>query len=305
MHALAAGLSYCDLNFQGHERIVATAVLDSPDGCVLIDPGPSSTLATLDRTLQGAGISSSDITTLVLTHIHLDHAGAVGTIVQRRPTTRVYVHQTGAPHLVDPARLVASATRLYADRMAELWGEVLPVPARSLNPLAGGERLEVGGRRLEVLYTPGHASHHVSYFDSRSGVAFVGDTAGIKRRESGYELPPTPPPDIDLELWRASLAQIGRWEPETLFLTHFGPSSPSRSHLAAFGDHLEWLGELARTAVSTSGAGAEGEQWFVERLRHHLRTRMSEAEAIEYEVAGRFDLSYRGLARYWSKRAPV
>ena len=203
MRVLARGLSYCDLNFQGCERIIATAVLDSPAGCVLIDPGPSSTLAGLDRALQHAGISSNDITTIVLTHIHLDHAGAVGTILRRRPATRVYVHKTGAPHLVDPSKLVASATRLYEDRMAELWGEVVPVPSAALHALDGGERIDVGGRRLDVLYTPGHASHHLSYFDSLSGVAFVGDTAGIKRREGGYELPPTPPPDIDLELWQA------------------------------------------------------------------------------------------------------
>ena len=303
MHVLAAGLSYCDLNFQGHDRIVATAVLDSPGGCVLIDPGPSSTLSTLDLALGDAGISSHDITAIVLTHIHLDHAGAVGTLLRRRPETRVYVHATGASHMVDPSKLVASATRLYGDRMAELWGEVAPVPAAALTALDGGEQIEVAGRRLDVAYTPGHASHHVSYFDSRSGVAFVGDTAGIKRREGGYELPPTPPPDIDLDLWRQSLARIDKWEADALFLTHFGPSSSARAHLAAFGDHLEWLGGLARRALATSDADVECERWFVERLRHQLRTRMSEAEALEYELAGRFDLSYRGLARYWRKKS--
>jgi glyoxylase-like metal-dependent hydrolase (beta-lactamase superfamily II) len=305
MRVLSGGLSYCDLHFQGRERIIATAVLDSPAGCVLIDPGPSSTLSALDQALQHAGISSSDITTIVLTHIHLDHAGAVGTMLRRRPSTQVYVHKAGAPHLVDPSRLVASATRLYADRMAELWGEVVAVPSAALHALGGGESIDVGGRRLDVIYTPGHASHHVSYFDSRSGVAFVGDTAGIKRREGGYELPPTPPPDIDLDLWRQSLSEIDRWDADALFLTHFGPSSTPRTHIAALGDRLEWVGRLARTALATSGNDEERERWFVEQLRRHLRTQMTETEALEYEVAGRFDLNYRGLARYWRKKTPA
>ncbi len=304
MRALATGLSYCDLTFQGHERIVATAVLDGPNGIALLDPGPSSTLPTLDAALERAGIAPADITTIVLTHIHLDHAGAVGTLVRRRPGTRVYVHKTGVPHLVDPSKLIASATRLYEDRMAVLWGEVAPVPAEALVALEGGEQIDVGGRRLDTIYTPGHASHHLSFFDPGSGVAFVGDTAGIKRRQGGYELPPTPPPDIDLELWRQSLALIDRWGADTLFLTHFGPSSPARAHLAAFGDHLEWLGGLARTALATCDTDEARELWFGDRLRHELRRRMGEAEALEYEVAGRFDLSYRGLARYWKKKAP-
>ncbi len=302
MRVLSAGLSYCDLNFQGHERIVATVVLDSPSGCVLIDPGPSSTLPTLDRILAQAGISAADVTTIVLTHIHLDHAGAVGTILRRQPGTRVYVHRAGAPHMVDPSKLLASASRLYAERMTELWGEVAPVPAAALTALDGGERIDVGGRTLETLFTPGHASHHLSYYDPASGVAFVGDTAGIKRREGLYELPPTPPPDIDLELWRQSLAAINQWGADTLFLTHFGPSQSARAHLAAFGDHLEWMGGLARTALAKFEGEDEREAWFTSELRRHLRTLMSETDAREYEVAGRFDLSYRGLARYWKKR---
>src|SRR5207302_4645412 len=131
-----------------------------------------------------------------------------------------------------------SATRLYGSEMDRLWGEVRSVPAASMKILQGGERLAVGSRMFDVAYTPGHASHHVSYFDRESGVAFVGDTAGVKLMAGGFVMPPTPPPDIDLEAWRRSLEKIGRWRPDTLLLTHFGPSSPVAPHLSALADHL-------------------------------------------------------------------
>src|SRR5207248_8922658 len=143
-----------------------------------------------------------------------------------KPELRGYVNEKGAPHLVDPTRLLASATRLYGDEMDRLWGDVLPVPAHTLSVLAGGERISAGGRDLDVAYTPGHASHHVSYFSRDASIAFVGDTAGIRLTPGAYVLPPTPPPDIDLEAWAESLRRIEKWGADTLFLTHFGPSSP-------------------------------------------------------------------------------
>ena len=157
-----------------------------------------------------------DVTALLLTHIHLDHAGATGSLVRENPALRVYVHERGAPHLVDPSKLLASASLLYGDAMERLWGEVSPVPASALTVLKGGERIEEGGRQLEVAYTPGHASHHVSYFNADTGIAFVGDTGGIKIVENGYVLPPTPPPDINLEAWDESLRTIEAWRPDTL-----------------------------------------------------------------------------------------
>src|SRR5262249_3867632 len=156
------GISYVDLNFQHVPRAIATAVLQSAGGIALVDPGPSSTLANLERELGTAGIGLSDVTALVLTHIHLDHAGSSGTIVRRYPGVRVYVHEKGAPHLAAPEKLLASATRLYGDQMDALWGEFLAVPSDRLIALSGGERISVGGRDLDVAYTPGHASHHVS-----------------------------------------------------------------------------------------------------------------------------------------------
>jgi glyoxylase-like metal-dependent hydrolase (beta-lactamase superfamily II) len=302
MNTLASGLSYVDLNFLGVPRVIATAVLQGPGGVALIDPGPASTLPALRAALAQAGIAMHDVTALLLTHIHLDHAGATGTLVHEHPALRVYVHESGARHMANPEKLIASATRLYGPDMDRLWGEFRPVPAEAMVSLAGGERVDAGGRTLEVAYTPGHASHHVSYFARDAGIAFIGDTAGIRLRPGGYVLPPTPPPDVDLELWRGSLARIGEWQPETLFLTHFGPSSPASPHATEMLDHLERCSDLAKASLAREGSDEDREAWFVEEVRRELRRRVSEADAQAYEAAGRFDLSWRGLARYWRKR---
>ena len=214
MKTLAPGISYIDVQFLGVPNIIATAVLHGPGGVALVDPGPSSTLPTLRAELERGGIQMPDVCALVLTHIHLDHAGAAGTLVREQPHLRVYVHEKGAPHMIDPGKLVASATRLWGADMDRLWGEVRAVPSDAVVALAGGERVDAAGRTLAVAYTPGHASHHVSYYDRDSGVAFVGDTAGIRRGQNGFVLPPTPPPDIDLEAWRDSLKTIDRWRAE-------------------------------------------------------------------------------------------
>src|SRR5262249_15335400 len=160
----------------------------------IIDPGPTSTLPTLQRAIEQAGLSMTDVRALLLTHIHLDHAGAAGTLVHQLPDLEVYVHEKGAPHLIDPSKLLASASPLYGDEMDRLWGEVRPVPAASVVALRGDERIEAGGRTFDVAYTPGHASHHVSYFSGEAGIAFVGDTAGVRLLPGGVNVPPTPPP---------------------------------------------------------------------------------------------------------------
>lgn len=302
MQTLAAGISYFDLNFQGRPRVIACGVLHGPGGVALIDPGPSSTLPTLRHHLADAGISLADVTTILLTHIHLDHAGATGTLVREIPLVQVYVHEIGAPHMADPAKLIASATRLYGDAMDQLWGEFAPVPREAMTTLRGGERIEAGGRALEVAYTPGHASHHVSYFSPESGVAFVGDTAGVQVVPNGFILPPTPPPDIDLEIWRESLATIDRWRPETLLLTHFGPATPSPPHLSELSEHLDLVARLSKESLAVEGEDSAKETWFVDCVRRELRRSLTDPDASAYEVSGRFDLNWRGLARYWRKR---
>jgi len=302
METLASGLSYIDLQFRGRQRVIATVVVHGPGGVALIDPGPTSTLPVLRGELERAGIMMRDVRALVLTHIHLDHAGATGTLVNENPELRVYVHERGAPHMVDPSKLLASATRLYGDMMDELWGEVRPVPSGALTVLSGGERISAGGREFEVEYTPGHASHHVSYFNRDSGIAFVGDTGGVRRYPGGFNLPPTPPPDIDLELWRESLARIEKWRPDTLFITHFGPHAPVRDHLSDLADRIEWVSGLAKASLAREGTDEEREAWFTDEVRRELQRRTTVADTHAYEMAGPFDLNWRGLARYWKKR---
>ncbi len=302
MIPLAPGLSYFDLDFMQLPRIIATAVVHGAGGVALIDPGPSSTLPRLRSTLAAAGISMQDVTTVLLTHIHLDHAGATGTLVKELPHLRVFVHEKGAPHMANPEKLIASATRLYGDEMDRLWGDVLPVPAASMEILQGGERMAVGNRKFDVEYTPGHASHHVSYFDRDSGIAFVGDTAGVRLMPGGFVMPPTPPPDIDIEAWHASLSRIERWRPDTLLLTHFGPSAPVTGHLTALRDHIGLASDLVKRSLQKEGTDEAREAWYADQLRVELTRRMNVADAHAYELAGRFDLNWRGLARYWRKR---
>jgi glyoxylase-like metal-dependent hydrolase (beta-lactamase superfamily II) len=299
---LATGLSYVDLKFAGVERIIATAVLHGPGGVALIDPGPSTTLPILRATLESAGIRMSDVTALVITHIHLDHAGASGTLVQENPRLRVYVHEKGAPHMVDPSRLLGSAARLYGDAMDRLWGEVRPVPAECLTVLQGGEHVTAGGRSLHVEYTPGHASHHVSYLDAAAGVAFVGDTLGIRIVTDAPVVPATPPPDVDLPAWAESLARIEAWRSDSLFVTHFGPYTRASSYVAEFRDRLEHAASLAKQSLARPGTDPERETWFLEQMRAELARTTTESNARASELAGRFDLSWRGLARYWKNQ---
>jgi glyoxylase-like metal-dependent hydrolase (beta-lactamase superfamily II) len=301
MQTLAAGISYCDALFQGLPRIIAPALLHGPGGVAIIDPGPSSTLATVRGELDAAGVRIADLTAILLTHIHLDHAGAAGALVRENPRLRVFVHEKGAPHMAEPAKLLASAARLYGDAMDRLWGAFEPVPRDAMVVLRGGERIEAGGRALEVAYTPGHASHHVSYFSADSSVAFVGDTAGVKTQPDAFVLPPTPPPDIDLELWSESLRTIETWRPDTLFLTHFGPSSPPGAHLSELRENLQLAARLVEQTLARDESDQAREARFTEEVRRMLG-RMRSADAEAYEVAARFDLSWRGLARYFRTR---
>ena len=303
MNTLASGVSYVDLHFQGLPRIIASVVLHGAGGGAVIDPGPTSTLPALESALAGAGLPMAEIRAVLLTHIHLDHAGAAGTIVRRFPHVRVYVHEKGTPHLVDPSKLLASAARLYGDAMDRLWGEVRPVPPDAITTLHGGEVVPAGGRNLQVAYTPGHASHHVSFFSADTGIAFVGDTAGVRVVPGGFNVPATPPPDVDLEVWRGSLARIRAWGAQTLFITHFGPHQPVAAHLSEFEECLDLTSRLVKESLEREGSDEDRERWFADQMRGALRRHVGDAEARSYETAGRFDLNWRGLARYWRKKS--
>lgn len=292
---------FIDLNFRGSPRVIATAVLSGANGITLIDPGPTSCLPALDAGLRERGLSLRDVRNVLLTHIHLDHAGASGTIAERVPTARVFVHERGAPHMIDPSKLLASATRLYGDNMDSLWGAFQPVPADRVTVLTGGERLDLDGLFLKVAYTPGHAKHHVSYLDEHTGMAYVGDTGGVQVSGS-FLIAPTPPPDIDIEAWQDSLNIIEGWNPVSLFLTHFGPVSPARSHLARFRTVLAAAVDRSRELLKDGGSDDVLSKRFAEQMRKDVRRELPEHEARAAELAAPFDQLWGGLSRYWSKK---
>jgi len=248
-------------------------------GDVIVDPGPSSALPALLPLLE-----ERPPRVLALTHIHLDHAGASGTLARRFPEMEVWVHERGARHLVDPSRLLDSATRLYGVQMQRLWGDVLPVPAERLRVLHGGEQLGP----FSVAYTPGHASHHVSYLHEPSGRAFTGDVAGV-RIDGGRVLAPTPPPDIDLQAWRSSLDLIERWAPRSLAVTHFGAYEDVAEQLDALRVHLD---EVEQWADELDEAG------FVANVRERVRAPVSDGAPGSYAQALPPEQSYQGLLRY-------
>ncbi len=274
-----------DLHHMGRARVI---------GCwqvaqALVDPGPSSCLDTLIGALDGWRPAA-----LLLTHIHLDHAGASGSLVARWPDLEVYVHERGARHMADPDRLLDSARRLYGADMDALWGEFLPVPEANLRVLRGGERIEVPGtpEPFEVAYTPGHASHHVSYL--HQGTAFVGDVGGVRIMPETLTIPPTPPPDIDLEAWHRSIDLVRDWRPEQLAFTHFGSALEVDSQLQELGERLDTWAEWARN---------QSREEFTAAVRREVGAGAEPDAGPCYEQAAPPDQLYAGLTRYWSKRA--
>jgi len=302
MTALATGVDYVDLEFLGKPGIIATGVLHGKAGVALVDPGPSTTLETLKRKLDAKGMALGDVRAILITHIHLDHAGATGTLMDRCPDARVFVHARGAPHLADPSGLLASASRLYGADMNRLWGEVRAVPASRLEILNDRDSLEIVGHTVESAYTPGHASHHVSYFLPSARLAFVGDTAGIARLGGRLVIPATPPPDIDLEAWRVSTDRLLAWDPQLLFLTHFGPHPSPRVHFNELWIRLEAWSTRVRGLLATPGTDVDHAAAFTQEVADEITRATSRAEAQAYADAGRFDFSWMGLARYWRKR---
>jgi glyoxylase-like metal-dependent hydrolase (beta-lactamase superfamily II) len=267
----------------GNERVICAWELDG----VLIDPGPQSTEATLL-----AALGDMQPRAILLTHIHFDHAGVTGALLRRWPGLPVYVHAIGAPHIVAPERLVKSAARLYGgvDELVRLWGEVIPVPEANLRVLEGGETV-LGEFRVE--YTPGHASHHVSYLHEPSGMAFVGDVAGVRIPPAAHVLMPTVPPDIDVEAWERSIGLVAGWTPAALALTHFGRVDDVESHLEATRASLhELIGLAARHGPEAFAAG--------------LRERIAQGAgdvAPRYSQAAPPEQLYLGARRYLDKRA--
>lgn len=252
---------------------------------VIIDPGPTVSLAPVVE-----AFGSEEPRAILLTHIHLDHAGGTGELIRRWPDVPVYVHERGARHMADPSRLLDSATRLYGDQMGILWGDILPIPEKNIRPLTGGEEVE----GFRVAYTPGHASHHVSYLRLETGTAFTGDTTGVRIEPENFIAAPTPPPDIDVDAWNRSLDLIEAWEPSSLGITHFGRVADPAEHLPRMRDTLNRWAEEARRL----DAGA-----FEAFVRAELTAATDEEGTAAYSQGAPPSHFHAGLRRYWDKRA--
>lgn len=266
----------------GRPRVIGCWQIDD----VLVDPGPESCLPTL---LEALG--DDQPRALLLTHIHLDHAGATGALTERWPDLEVYVHERGAAHLIDPSRLMESASRLYGDDMDRLWGDMTPVPEQNLRLLAEDGTLLDG--RFDVAYTPGHASHHVSYL--HEATAFVGDVGGVRINDQSLTLPPTPPPDIDVEAWHRSIDRVLQWRPQRLAMTHFGESSDVEAQLGEVGRRLDdWARRVGETELDE----------FVDSLREEIADGASDPDLLTtYTQAAPPEQMYLGLQRYLKKRS--
>jgi glyoxylase-like metal-dependent hydrolase (beta-lactamase superfamily II) len=270
-----------DVEHLGRKHVIGCWEVDG----ALVDPGPESSLPTLLK-----AIGEEQPRALILTHIHLDHAAATGAMVRRWPDLQVYVHERGAPHLIDPSKLLASAGRLYGDMLDHLWGEIVPVPEGNVTALSGGETV-LG---MRVAYTPGHASHHVCYLHEDSGTAFVGDVAGVRIPPADFITVPTPPPDIDVELWEESIAIVESWEPERLAITHFGAIDAPAEQLARARERLREEAQLAREL---------SEDDYVRNHVEAVEATMSAENAAEMLHCVPPQYQWRGLDRYWRKRA--
>jgi glyoxylase-like metal-dependent hydrolase (beta-lactamase superfamily II) len=268
------------------ERVIGSYLLETRAGPALFDCGPTTTIPFLKASLAERGLDLTDVRHLLLSHIHLDHAGAAGVLVREHPFLQVHVSEVGAPHLVDPTKLEASARRLYGTSFDRLWGELAPVPARNVHVV--GDRV-LG---LECFPTPGHASHHVSYLD-RDGTLYAGDAVGVRIAPGSFVLPPCPPPEVDLEAWERSLDEIASRTPGRLALIHFGTFDDVEDHLQSFREVLrEW---------STRVEAGMDEQTFVAAARFDLE--QSDPELAElYDEAAPLWHHYLGLERYWRKR---
>lgn len=299
------GVTLIDLRHLGRDGAIAAGLIRSQMAGILIDPGPSSTLQVLWHQLGKCDVALRDIQAIFLTHIHLDHAGAAGVLVRENRKLKVYCHRRGITHLVDPKRLLNSANRVFGSETQRLWGDMLPVPIDNLVPLDGGEKIDVAGISLDVVYTPGHAWHHVTYFNQESGVAFVGDAAGNRSQCDTYVVPTTPPPDIDLDVWRDSLAAIRDLNPDRLFMTHFGLADDVPGHLDQFWSRLQDWNHRVRSSLTDDKTDAARACEFAESVAQEFPEAFANSTLAECIRGSDLETSWYGLARYWRKHTDI
>lgn len=288
-----------DLDFQGTAHAIAAYLVEGPEGWVLVETGPMSTLATLQQRLAEYELQASDIDDVLVTHIHLDHAGAAGWWARQGAT--IYVHKVGAPHLIDPAKLWRSAGRIYGDQMETLWGEIVPAPEAQVVTVEDEQVIDVGGLAFTALDTPGHAWHHHVY---RLGdVVFAGDAAGVRTPGSGWVSLPAPPPEFDWDAWQETLDRLQGLRLQALYPTHFGRVEDVSNQLEQLRDIMAAATAFVREMMD---AGAERDQ-VVEAYRewNHeqaLAAGVSREDYARYVLANPLSMSVDGIMRYWRRR---
>jgi glyoxylase-like metal-dependent hydrolase (beta-lactamase superfamily II) len=293
-----------DLNFLGREEVIASYLLIGGDSASLVETGPTTCLESLKKGLAEHGVEDSDVREVFLTHIHLDHAGASGHLAEMLPNATFYVHEVGYPHVADPSKLVKSATRIYGDRMDELWGEIRPVPEDRLVKLSGeGEELEAAGGVLSAHDTPGHAYHHLAFLEAESGSLFAGDVAGIRLPGRSYVRPPTPPPEVDVEAWNRSLEKIRSLSPSVLLPTHYGAYEDVERHLNELEQRLQsWL-LFVEERLDEGEEREEIADGLKDKGDAEMLDEGSEPEDSEhYDLAGSYQALADGIIRYVQKR---
>ena len=293
-----------DLGFMDTEEIIASFLLTGEGSTAIIETGPTTCIENLMRGLEDRGVGPEEVEKVFLTHVHLDHAGASGNLTELLPNATFYVHEIGYPHLVDPSTLVKSATRIYGEEsMEEMWGEVRAVPEDRLEKLEGGEEIEAAGGILQAYYTPGHAYHHLAFYEPESGALFAGDVAGVRLPGQSYVKPPTPPPEINIEAWKQSIEAIRKLAPETLYPTHFGSYQDTERHLSELEQRLqEWLlfiEERIDEGLSREDIVEEFSAMGDEEL---LQEGGSPEKSERYQLAANYEMLVDGLMRYVSQQ---
>jgi glyoxylase-like metal-dependent hydrolase (beta-lactamase superfamily II) len=293
-----------DLGFMDTEEIIASFLLTGEGPTAIIETGPTTCIENLIRGLEGRGVAPEDVEKVFLTHVHLDHAGASGNLVELLPNATFYVHEVGYPHLVDPSTLIKSATRIYGEQsMEEMWGEVRAVPEDRLEKLEGGEEIEAAGGVVVAHYTPGHAYHHLAFYEPASGALFAGDVAGVRLPGQSYVKPPTPPPEIDIDAWKESIEAIRKLAPKALYPTHFGSYEDTERHLSELEQRLqEWLlfieeridEELSREDIIEEFSAMGDEEL--------LQEGGSPEKSERYQLAANYEMLVDGLMRYVSQQ---
>lgn len=302
---ISPGAWQVSLPFLGEHEIIGSYLLAGENELAIIDPGPGSMVEDLLASIREIGLNPENVTHILDTHVHLDHAGATGSLVRISPKAQVYVHSKGAPHLIDTSKVVASAARIYGERMQELWGDIDSSPALRVHSIEGGDILKVAGRRLEVHYTPGHAVHHVIFFDAHSGELFAGDVAGVRLPGVDYVRPPTPPPDLDLEAWFDSISLVRSLRPDVLYIGHFGAVRDIGSHFGRLREKLHDWGEFVLNAMRKGKNEAEIIAMLIEQTQPELQRVARDPHALQrYEIATNYPMTVQGYMRYWRKKHP-